>query len=533
MSEGAPLFELRELSIRLRPEGRPLLEALSLTVAAGEVVGLIGASGAGKSLTARAILGLLPPQRFTVGWQRLALCGTAIAPGSLAERLMRGHGIGLVFQEPLSALNPVLRVGTQIAEGLIRHLRLNRGAAWRHAIEWLGRVGIPEPKQAAKRYPHQLSGGQRQRVAIAQVLAPGPRLIIADEPTSALDPLLAEELLALLSRETRAQGRGLLLISHDLALLSRHADRIEVLEDGRIVEGGPARALLSAPRHPATKRAVAAASLPPPPPPAPHLEAEAPLLEVAGLTVDAPAPWFGRARPILRGADLVLPRGAALGLVGPSGSGKSTLARAILGLSPVRSGTIRLAGQELTALSPAAWRPLRRRLQIVFQDPWASLDPRMRVVDIVAEGPRLHGLAPSAASRLALAAEALAAVGLDEAFLYRYPHELSGGQRQRVAIARALALKPELLVLDEAVSALDPALKLEILTLLNALRARFRLSLLFIAHDLGAVLRLCERLAVMSEGRIVESGPSEALLAAPAHPLTRRLLEASSLGGGG
>jgi peptide/nickel transport system ATP-binding protein len=533
VSERAPLFELRELSVRLRPEERPLLKGLSLTVAAGEVVGLMGASGAGKSLTARAILGLLPSARFRVGWQRLALSGTAIAPGSQAERGIRGTGIGLIFQEPLAALNPVLRVGTQIAEGLIRHARFRRRAAWRQAIEWLGRVGIPEPEQAAKRHPHQLSGGQRQRVAIAQVLALGPQLIIADEPTSALDPLLAEEFLALLTRETRAHGRGLLLISHDLALLSRHADRIEVLAAGCIVEGGPARALLAAPRHPATRRAVAAALLPPPPPAPPRHETEVPLLEVVKLAVDAPAPWFGRARPILRGVDLVLPRGAALGLVGPSGSGKSTLARAILGLGPVRSGAIRFAGQELTALRPTAWRPLRRRLQIIFQDPWASLDPRMRVADLIAEGPRLHGLARSPAARLELAAEALAAVGLGEAFLHRYPHELSGGQRQRVAIARALALKPELLVLDEAVSALDPALKLEILELLAALRARFGLSLLFIAHDLAAVRHLCDRLAVMSEGRIVESGPTEALLTAPAHPLTRRLLQVSRLGEGG
>ncbi len=485
MTGRGPLFELESLSVRLRAaaDARPLLEGISFAIGAGEVAGLIGPSGAGKSLIARAILGLLPADRFLISWQRLVLRGEAVAPGSGAERRLRGARIALVFQEPLAALNPVLPVGVQIAEVLIRHRHAERRRAWREAIDWLARMEIEAPERAARRLPHQLSGGQRQRVALAQALAPAPDLIIADEPTSALDPLLAEELTRLLVSEVRARGAGLLLVSHDLPSLARHADRLHVLAAGRIVESGSPRALFAAPAHEATRRAVAASVLVQPPRVlrgSPR-HAEPPLLAIEGLVVETPAPAFGRAQTILRGVALELPRGGVLGLIGPSGSGKSTLARAILGLLPVRAGTIRLDGHTLTGRSAAKWHPLRRKIQIVFQDPWASLDPRMRVEEIVGEGLRLHRLAATTERRRAHAAEALRRVGLDEGFLSRYPHELSGGQRQRVAIARALALDPELLVLDEAVSALDPGLRLEVLELLATLRERLGLSMLFIS----------------------------------------------------
>ncbi|GIX33550.1 MAG: ABC transporter ATP-binding protein [Lysobacterales bacterium] len=525
------LFEVEAL--RVRAFSGPLLDRVSLRIARGEVIALIGASGAGKSLTARAILGLLPERLFAASWTRMALAGEAFPAEPRALRSLRGRRIALIFQEPLAALHPLLPVGTQIAEGLIHHRRLPRKAAWEQVVEWLARVGIPEPERAARRYPHELSGGQRQRVAIAQALAPAPELVIADEPTSALDPPLAEELVRLLTREMRARSGGLLLISHDLPLLARHADRIYVLDRGRIVESGNPQSLLVAPTQKATETMVAAATMPV----LAHrgdepTRKEETLLSVQGLVVEAPARGFGGARRILDDVELSLPRGAALGLIGSSGSGKSTLARAILGLMPIRAGRIRFQGRELTGLSASAWRPLRRHLQIVFQDPGASLDPRMPIAEIVAEGLRLQGEAPSKKARWKLAAEALATVGLDERFLGRYPHELSGGQRQRVAIARALALKPALLILDEAVSALDAALKLEILDLLAALRERFRLSLLFISHDIPAVARLCDAIAVMEAGRIVERGEAAALLSAPHHPASRRLLEAARLGEG-
>lgn len=533
MSGRQLLFELEALSVRLRAatSEKALLDGISFAIGAGEVVGLIGPSGAGKSLIARAVLGLLPVDHFLISWQRFALRGEAVAPGSEAARRLRGAKIALVFQEPLAALNPVLPVGTQIAEVLIRHRHAERRRAWRDAIDWLARMQIPEPERAARRLPHQLSGGQRQRVALAQALAPAPDLIIADEPTSALDPLLAEELTRLLVSEVRARNAGLLLVSHDLPSLARHADRLHVLDAGRIVESGSPRALFATPLHEATRRAVAASVLVQPPPArrGSTSHSEAPLLAIEKLVVEVPASAFGKARTILRGIELELRRGGVLGLIGPSGSGKSTLARAILGLLPAKSGTIRIDGHELTGRASARWRPVRRKIQIVFQDPWASLDPRMRVDEIVGEGLRLHRLADTTQRRRALAAEALRWVGLDEDFLSRYPHQLSGGQRQRVAIARALALEPELLLLDEAVSALDARLKLEILELLANLRERFGLSMVFISHDLAAIVRIADQLAVMSEGVIVERGETAELLAAPTHSLTRRLIAAARL----
>lgn len=366
---GEPLLQLNGLSVRLRHTAQPLLQEIALRIDAGEVVGLIGASGAGKSLTARALLGLLPPECFATAWECLRLRDLELRPESKALQAVRGSRIGLIFQEPLTALPPTLTVGTQIAEVLIRHRGRSRRAAWQEAIAWLERVEIREAEQTATRYPHQLSGGQRQRVAIAQALAPNPELIIADEPLSALDPLLGEELMRLLVREVRSQGRGLLLIAHDLTALARHADRVYVLDAGRIVESGRPSRLFAFPKQEATRKAVAAllvdrstseCTL--------SFEADARLLlEIDRLVVDAPAPWFGKARTILNGVSLSLRRKEILGLIGPSGCGKSTLARALVGLAPVRAGRIRLEGRELSGLSPAAWGHCDARSKSCFR----------------------------------------------------------------------------------------------------------------------------------------------------------------------
>lgn len=489
------------------------LAGVSLEVAAGEIVALVGPSGSGKSTLAAACLALLPPDARVTG--TVAVAGSDLS--RLGERALadvRGRTVGMVFQEPATALNPALTIGRQIGEVLRRHTALDRAAVRREVAALLARVGL---EVAPDRTPHRLSGGQRQRVAIAMAIAAGPRLLVADEPTAALDPIARAGITALLVRLVREAGMGLLIVSHDLALVAGAADRIVVLDGGRVVEAGPADALLARPRSTTLARMVAALTLPPvpPAPPAP------PIVEVAGATKGyaAAGTLFGRARhPALEDVSLALAPGETLAVIGRSGSGKSTLARAVLGLERPDTGTVRVDGQPWS-------RALRSRVQGVFQDPAASFDPLWTVGRIVAEP---LGLAPhlAPAARAARVAAALEEVGLPADAVARPPHRFSGGQRQRIALARALVYRPAVLVLDEALSALDMAVRAELVALLVRLQAEHGLAYLFIAHDLALVRALAHRVLVLEGGRVVEEGTTAEVLDRPRHAVTQALVEA-------
>ncbi|MEI2432051.1 ABC transporter ATP-binding protein [Lysobacter yananisis] len=509
------LLELRELRVSL--PGRELLGPLDLELRAGQCLGVVGESGSGKSLTALSLLGLLPPPLRAQG--RLRVDGADIALASPAHARLRGRTLAWVPQDPLASLHPLRRVGAQLVETLRAVRGLPAGDAQRQAQSLLERVQLPEPAAALARYPHQFSGGQRQRIAIALALATEPRGLIADEPTSALDARIARDILDLLDRLRREDGLALLLISHDLPLVGAYAQRLLVLRRGAAIERGDAAQVFAAPAQAYTRELIAADRIAPLPAPT---AADAPvLLRGEGLRMRYPrAP-----RAALDGVDIELRRGEGLALVGESGSGKSTLGRALLRLLRGAQGRVVFDGVDLAMLDAAALRRLRARTGVVFQDPYASLDPRLSVAEIVAEPLRIHRHGDAGARR-ARAAELLRAVGLDEAMLERYPHQFSGGQRQRIAIARALATRPQLLVCDEAVSALDAHHRAAVLQLLARLKREHGLALLFVTHDLSAAAAVAERIAVLEAGRIVESGTTAQVLAAPAHAHTRALLAA-------
>ena len=509
-----PVIAVQELAITTG--AKPLLESLSLQLHAGDCLGLVGESGSGKSLTALALLGLLPSGLRAGG--QLSHAGSAVALLSREHAALRGRVLGWVPQDPLASLHPLRTVGTQMVETL-RVLRgLARDAAWGEAEALFARVQLPEPAAALQRYPHQFSGGQRQRIAIAIALAAQPRVLIADEPTSALDARIARDILDLLDALRREQGLALLLISHDLPLVGAYAQRLLVLQRGRVVEHGETRAVFAAPAHPYTRELLAADRLEP----LPASSATAPLL----LRGEQLRVRYPRApRDALDGVSIDLHRGEGLALVGESGSGKSTLGRVLLRLLRGAQGQVRFDGVELGTLDRKRLRAVRARMGVVFQDPYASLDPRLRIADIIAEPLRIHGRG-DAASRRERAARLLESVGLEATMLDRYPHQFSGGQRQRIAIARALATDPDLLVCDEAVSALDAHHRAAILALLAQLKRERGLALLFVTHDLAAAAAVAERIAVLEAGRIVETGVTAQVLRAPQHPHTRALLAA-------
>ena len=441
-----------------------------------------------------------------------------------AMRALRGARIGTVFQEPMTALNPLMRVGDQVAEVMQVHKANPSGT---RVAELLEAVGLPDPARIARAYPHALSGGQRQRVMIAMALALEPAILIADEPTTALDVTTQKQILTLIRDIQRRRGTGVLFITHDFGVVAEIADRVAVMQRGVIVEQGTADTVLRAPQHPYTRALIAAV---------PHRAADAaprpckenrPVLSLVSRRQDLSAGRGlfrpGRVVPAVQAATLDIRRGETLGLVGESGSGKSTLARCVVRLVVADEGAIRFDGTDLRPLGRAGWQPYRKRIQMVFQDPFASLNPRRRVGDILAEGPVAHGM-PRAQAR-ARAAELLALVQLDPGAAGRFPHEFSGGQRQRIGIARALAMDPELLIADEPVSALDVSVQAQVLALLEDLRVRLGLTMLFITHDLRVAAQICDRIAVMRRGVIVEQGRTDAVFANPAHEYTKALLD--------
>jgi peptide/nickel transport system ATP-binding protein len=510
-------------------------------VDAGEVLAILGESGSGKSVSAAAIMNLIdrPPGYVTAG--RILYRGDdLLSMAAEARRRINGRKIAMIFQDPLAHLNPVYSVGWQIAETMTAHGAASARAARLRAIELLGRVGIAQPERRAGDYPHQFSGGQRQRVMIAMALALCPDLLIADEPTTALDVTVQAQILTLLKELQAETGMGLILITHDLGVVAEVADRVAVMHQGRIVETGPVRRIYQAPQHPYTQRLMAAIPGRRAAPagrisePAPCCPA-VPLLRVEGLSKHYPVTTgimrrsTGEAVRAVDGVSFDLWPGETLGLVGESGSGKSTLARTLLRLEEPSGGSARYRGQDVFALPPGELLKLRRQIQVVFQDPYASLNPRMTVARIIAEPWSIHPDVVPKREWSGRACELLEQVGMAPEHARRYPHQFSGGQRQRIAIARALALRPELIVCDEAVSALDVSIQAQVIALLSELRRTFGLAYIFIAHDLPVVRHFADRVMVMYQGRIVEQGPTEQIFERPQHPYTQALLAASPL----
>lgn len=535
-----PLLEVRGLSVQFKQ--KTVVNQVSFTLSAGEKLALVGESGSGKTITALSLLQLTGATQTS---------GQAVFQGrnllTLPERdirAVRGEQIAMVFQEPMTALNPLMGIGQQIVEVLELKQALTRAQAWNAAVEMLARTGIPEPERRAQSYPHQLSGGQRQRAMIAMALASKPLLLLADEPTTALDVTLRGQILDLLSDLQRETGMAVLLITHDLHLVRRFADRVAVMERGVLVEQGTVASVFAQPEHPYTQRLLSSQ------PRRDVVEVELDtdkatpslLLQMQNLQVIYPVPlagwrgWFQKGEFVaVQGISQQLLPGQTLGVVGESGSGKSTLAQAILGLLP-HTGDLQLAGQRWqqppSSNTPANQR-LRQQVQVVFQDPFSSLSPRLTVEEIVGEGLLVHAPDLSSTQRRARVQQVLQEVGLDEeqfpGLLARYPHEFSGGQRQRLAIARALVVQPRMLVLDEPTSALDVTIQQQVLSLLQGLQRDKGLSYLLITHDMDVIRAMAHHILVMKDGQVLESGPMAQVLQQPQHAYTQQLMAAAAL----
>ncbi|TDR56696.1 peptide/nickel transport system ATP-binding protein [Halomonas ventosae] len=523
------LLSIRHLSISL-PQGADrdfAVEDVSYDLARGEIMCVVGESGSGKSMAANALMGLLPKGvRATAG--EVVFDGQDLLQLTEKQhRALRGLRIGMIFQEPMTALNPLMRVGAQIGEVFEAHNRLTPSERQIRALELLTEVGIPQPEKAIRAYPFELSGGQRQRVMIAMALALEPELLIADEPTTALDVTTQAQILDLIGDLQRRHGMAVMFITHDFGVVAEIATRVCVMREGRIVELGEAREVLEHPQHDYTRaliEAIPSNAMPA----AREADQTAPLLEVRHLqkVFRSRGGLFKPSREVhaLDDVSFTMARGETVGIVGESGSGKSTLGRCVVRLERPDSGELLLDGVDLTSLKGESLRRERRRVQMIFQDPYASLNPRTRVGMAIAQGPIANGVDRQQA--LKEAGDLLDLVGLGAASAERFPHEFSGGQRQRIGIARALALNPELIVADEAVSALDVSIQAQILELLEDLKQKLSLSLLFITHDLRVAAQICDHIIVMQHGRIVEHGTAEAVFLSPQEAYTRELLEA-------
>ena len=523
------ILEVRNLTIALPSDGdrSTAVRDVSFTVGHGEIVCLVGESGSGKSVIAQGVMGLLP-KTLPVTAGQILLQGEDITHAPLSRlRELRATRMSMIFQEPMTALNPVMTCGDQIDEVLAQHSRLSPMERREKVLAIVREVLLPEPERMVASYPHQLSGGQRQRIMIAMALVLDPVLLIADEPTTALDVTTQAQILKLVLDLQHRHGAGVLFITHDFGVVAEVAHRVAVLRLGDLVEVGLKHDVLQRPQHAYTKMLIGAV-------PTLHLKqrplaADAPVvLKVNGLEktyVDKR--WIGPDRSVHAAQDVSfeIRRGQTLGIVGESGSGKSTVARCIVRLVDPSAGAVLLGNEDIAMMPPAQLRPLRRRVQIVFQDPYRSLNPRRTVAQAMVEGPMNYGL--SRADALQRARSLLALVRMDASAMERYPHQFSGGQRQRICIARALMMEPELLVADEAVSALDVSVQAQVLELFEEIRSRLNLAMLFITHDLRVASQVCDQLAVMSQGRVVEYGPAHQVFGAPQHEYTRALFAAA------
>ena len=529
IATNAPAVSISNLKIAL-PAGaeRPYaVNGISLDLIAGEIVCVVGESGSGKSMCAHALMGLLP-DTVTIETGEILLVGeNLLLLNEDGWRAVRGRRIAMVFQEPMTALNPLMRIGEQMMEMFEAHGLLTPKERRAKALSLACEVGLPDPERIVRAYPHQLSGGQRQRAMIAMALALEPAVLVADEPTTALDVTTQAQILKLIRDLQRRRNMAVMFITHDFGVVADIADRVVVLRHGQVVEEGTADQVLGRPQHAYTKALLAAVPSMHPPVRAP-LEGREKAVDVIGLdkTYVTSGGWFRPDRKVQAANDInfSILQGETLGLVGESGSGKSSVARLVMRLIEADRGTVRIGDVDFTQIEGKELRKQRHRIQMIFQDPFASLNPRRKVGNIISDGPIAYGTDPKEA--IQRARDLLGMVGLDAGAMERYPHEFSGGQRQRIGIARALALDPDIIVADEAVSALDVSVQAQVLRLLEDLKARLGLSMLFITHDLRVAAQICDRIAVMQRGVIVELKPAAELFASPEHPYTRELLGA-------
>jgi peptide/nickel transport system ATP-binding protein len=524
VSSSEKLLEVKNLTVDLprTADRKYAVEDVSFELKHNEVLCVVGESGSGKSITGRAIMRLLSRTKLRVSAGEVNFLGEDLLKASDARmRALRGSRIAMVFQEPMTALNPLMTIGRQVDEILKIHTKMRKAARKAKVLELFKDVHLPEPERIYAAYPHEVSGGQRQRVVISMALILDPQIIIADEPTTALDVTTQAQILKLMKNLQSSRQTGLVFVTHDFGVVAEIADRVVVMQHGRVVESGPVEKILNEPQHPYTQALIRAVPKFMPRPKQELLD-EAPILSVKELDKVYGSAVGGVAA--VKKANLDLRRGETIGIVGESGSGKSTLARCIVRLIEPTAGQIILQGQNFSQLPRKQLRPFRKTVQMIFQDPYSSLNPRLTVGQLVAQGPIVQGV--SKAEAFDLAGQLLKLVGLDHSANRRYPHEFSGGQRQRIGIARALAMRPAVLIADEPVSALDVSVQAQVLALLDDIRRRFDLAMLFITHDLRVAAQVCDRVAVMRFGEIVEEGPTAQVFAAPSHPYTRALLDA-------
>ncbi len=533
MTDQNVVIDAKNIAVRFKVMGGEIeaVKDVSFTLHRGQTIALVGESGSGKSVTARAVMRLLSKRARVSEGTSILYDGKDMARLPQSQmRFLRGNRLSMIFQEPMSSLNPVYKIGTQLAEVLRIHNKISKAAAWARAIELLAEVQIPDPEARINQYPHQLSGGQRQRVMIAMALANNPDVLIADEPTTALDVTVQAEILNLIKALKAKTGMAVILITHDLTVVRQFADHVYVMQHGVVREHGATEQVFTNPQHPYTKRLLGA-----------EPKGQANALDVGQDTVlsgkDVRVTYTLRKGGVFRGTysqlqavdglSLTLKRGETLGLVGESGSGKTTFGQALLRLNKLDGGEVSFLGERIDTHTRAQMKPLRSRMQIVFQDPFASLNPRMSVRQIIEEGLIVNGIGTGAKDRLARVQQALRDAGMPDTILNRFPHEFSGGQRQRLAIARAIALEPEFILLDEPTSALDLSVQAQIIDLLRQLQRDRGLSYVFISHDLKVVRALCHRVIVMQNGKIVEQGPVQDVLERPTTEYTKRLVRAA------